>query len=154
MIVLVGGNELRRFRYDFRPGLFAEMERRVSTFWADVEAGRAPPVDPARDGRALVEALGEPTDALADLRDSLDAEQDALDFIAAKARIAAAEADAEAAKVRLLERIGTAGTALLPGHRIAAGMTKGSVDREAKPGEIIKGRRGYRRFDVREIKNG
>lgn len=151
VIVLVGGNELRRFQYEFRPGLFAEIERRVAAFWADVADGNVPPVDPVRDGRALVEALGEPTDEVADLRDDLDAEQAAIDFLAARSRKAIAETEMECAKTRLIERIGTAGTALLPGHRIGANQTKRTPDREAKAGEIIKGRRGYRRFDVRSI---
>lgn len=151
LIVLVGGNELRRFQYQFRPALYAEIERLVSVFWADVRAGVAPPVDPARDGRALVEALGEPTGEVADLRDSLDAEQDALDFLAGRALRDQGEAQMEAARTRLFERIGAAGAAMLPGHRIGCAMTRGSPDREAKPGEIIRGRRAYRRFDLKPV---
>jgi predicted phage-related endonuclease len=151
MIVLVGGNQLLRFQYDFRPKLYAGIERRVAEFWDDVRAGREPAVDYARDGAALVEAIGAPDETLADLRDNLDAEQEALDWIAARRRRDEAITDMDAAKARLIERIGAAGTALLPGHRIGCGQTKDTPDREAKPGEIIKGRRGYRRFDVREI---
>lgn len=151
LIVLVGGNELRRFQYEARPSLFAEIERRVAAFWADVEAGNEPAVDYSRDGKTLVEVLGEPTEEVADLRDNLDAEQDAIDFLAARARRDEAEAAMEFAKTRLIERIGTAGRALLPGHRVGANQTKGTPDREAVAGEIIKGRRGYRRFDVRSV---
>lgn len=151
--VMGGSSDLERFQYDFRPRLHAEVERRVAEFWADVEAGREPPVDYSRDGKTLVEVLGDPTDELADLRDSIDAEQEAMDFVAAKARRDQAEADMEIAKTRLIERIGTAGAALLPGHRISANRTKDTPDREAKAGEIIKGRRGYRRFDVKALEN-
>ncbi|WEK42944.1 MAG: YqaJ viral recombinase family protein [Candidatus Sphingomonas colombiensis] len=151
VIVLVGGNALERHCYDFRPSLYAEIESRVAEFWRSVESGEEPPVDYSRDGKTLVEALGEPTEEIADLRENLDAEQDAIDFMAAKARRDAAEAEMEIAKTRLIERIGTAGKALLPSYRIGANMTKGTPDREAKVGEIIKGRRGYRRFDVREV---
>jgi hypothetical protein len=151
VIVLVGGNELRRFQYEFRPTLFAEIERRVAEFWQSVADGVAPPVDPARDGRTLVEVLGEPTDEVADLRDDLDAEQLAMEFAAGKALRDQGEAQMEAAKVQLIERIGTAGRALLPSFKIGCAMTKGSPDREARPGKIIKGRRGYRRFDLKEI---
>lgn len=153
VIVLVGGNELRRFQYEFRPTLFAEIERRVAAFWQDVEAGRAPPVDYSRDRETLTAVLGEPTEELADLRDNLDAEQDALDFAAGKALRDQGEAQMEAARTRLLERIGTAGRALLPSFKIGCGMTKVSADRVAKPGEIIKGRRGYRRFDLKALEN-
>lgn len=151
VIVLVGGNSLERFQYDFRPKLYVEIERRVAEFWADVEADRAPPVDYARDGKTLVEMLGQPTDEVADLRESLDAEQEAMDFLDAKARRDAAESDMEVAKTRLIERIGAAGVALLPGHRLTANRTKDTPDREAKQGEIIKGRRGYRRFDIKAL---
>lgn len=153
IVTLVGGNDPRRFPITFRPKLFAEIERRVAEFWADVEAGREPPVDYSRDGKTLVEVLGDPTEELADLRDSNEAEQDAMNFLAAKARRDEAEAAMEVAKTRLIERIGTAGRALLPGHKIGANRTKDTPDREAKAGEIIKGRRGYRRFDVKALEN-
>lgn len=151
VIVLVGGNALERFQYTFRPTLFAEIERRVATFWDDVREGREPPVDYARDGKTLVEVLGDPTEELADLRDDLAAEQWAIDFAAGKAMRDAGEAQMEAAKTRLIERIGTAGKALLPSFRLAANRTKDTPDRVAKEGEIIKGRRGYRRFDLKEL---
>lgn len=149
--VMGGNSDLERFQYEFRPKLHAEVERRVAEFWEDVSAGREPPVDYSRDGKTLVEALGEPTEELADLRDNLEAEQEAMDFLAAKAARDDAERRMEMARCRLIERIGTAGRALLPGHKLSANMTKGTPDREAKPGEIIKGRRGYRRFDLKEI---
>ena len=153
VIVLVGGNELRRFQYDFRPALYAEIERRVADFWDDVHAGRAPPVDYSRDRETLTAVIGEPTEEVADLRDNLDAEQDAMDFAAGKALRDQGEAAMEVARTRLLERIGTAGRALLPSYRIGCAMTKGTADRVAKPDEIIKGRRGYRRFDLKQVEN-
>lgn len=151
LIVLVGGNELRRFQYEARPTLFAEIERRAAAFWSDVREGREPPVDYTRDGKTLVEVLGDPTEELADLRDDLTAEQWAMEFAAGKAMRDAGEAQMEAAKTRLIERIGTAGKALLPSYRLTANRTKDTPDREAKQGEIIRGRKGYRRFDLKEI---
>lgn len=151
IVTLVGGNDPRRFALPFKPAIFAEIERRVAAFWDEVREGREPPVDYTRDGKALVEVLGMPTEELADLRDDLTAEQWALDFAEAKAARDAAEAQMEAAKCRLIERIGTAGKALLPSFRLTANRTKDTPDREAKAGEIIKGRRGYRRFDLKEV---
>lgn len=151
IVWLTSGNRLSRHQEPFRPTLFAEIERRVATFWDDVREGREPPVDYTRDGKTLVEVLGDPTEELADLRDDLTAEQWAMDFAAGKAMRDAGEAQMEAAKTRLIERIGTAGKALLPSFRLAANRTKDTPDREAKPGEIIKGRRGYRRFDLKEL---
>ena len=154
MIVLVGGNDLRRFQYDFRPKLFANIEARVEAFWTDVHAGIEPRPDYGRDGATLIEALGEPTEEVADLRNDLDAEQDAIDFLAAKARATAADAECEALKCRLIERIGTAGFAMLPGHKISATQTRGNpgtVITEAHLGQVINKRNGWRRFDVKEV---
>lgn len=153
IVYTVGGNSLNRHQENARPDLFAKIEARVAAFWAEVRAGIEPKPDYARDGRTLVEALGEPTDEVVDLRDNLDAEQEALDFLAAKARRDEADADMEVAKTRLIERIGTAGGAMLVGHKIGANRTKDTPDREAKAGEIIKGRRGYRRFDLKALEN-
>lgn len=154
MIVLVGGNELRRFQYDFRPTLYAEIERRVVEFWHGVRAGDAPDPDFARDGRVITEVLGEPDDTLADLRGDNSADDLAVSFLEAKARAKAADADAEEAKNRLLMKIGAAGSALLGCHRIGCNQTKGSPGTLITPdhvGTTIGARKGYRRFDVKEI---
>lgn len=154
MIVLVGGNELRRFQYDFRPGLYAEIERRVADFWDRVRANNAPPVDYSRDCATLIEAIGAPDDSLADLRDSLEAEQEAMDWLDARARRDAAITDMDIAKARLIERIGAAGTAILPSFRIGCGETKGSAGKLVTAemvGTVVGAKRGYRRFDVREV---
>jgi len=150
IVYTVGGNSLNRHQEPARPALFAEIERRVAQFWTDVRDGNEPVPDYTRDGAALIDALGVPTEETADLRSDLDAEQWAIDFLAAKARAKAADAEADALKCRLIERIGTAGLAMLPGHKISANQTKGSADRVAEAGEIIKGRKGYRRFEVKE----
>lgn len=42
---LVGGNDLRIYEYDARPGLIADIRRRVTEFWAAIDDGREPPVD-------------------------------------------------------------------------------------------------------------
>lgn len=153
VIVLVGGNELRRYQYEFRPALFAEIEKRVTAFWQSVRANDPPTPDFTRDGAALTEVLGEPTEEIADLRTDNRACDLADEWLAAKAEMKAAEARAEAAKTELMLKIGSAGAAILSRHRIGCNQTKGSPDKEitaAMVGEVIKGRRGYRRFDVKE----
>lgn len=154
VVVLVGGNQLRRFQYDFRPKLFAEIERRVADFWSAVRANDPPPPDFTRDGDTLAEVLGEPTEATIDLRHDNAADHLACEYLAVKAEAKAATDRAEAIKCELLLKIGDAGFALLPAHKIGANLTKGTPDKEitaAMVGEVIKGRRGYRRFDVREF---
>lgn len=154
VIVLVGGNELRRYSLNFRPKLYAELERQVAEFWRDVRAGNAPRPDYTRDGATLIDVIGAPDESVADLRDDMGAEQDALDFLAGKALRDRGVAQMDAAKARLFERIGASGRALLPTHRIGCGQTKdsaGTFITADMVGTTVGGRKGYRRFDIREI---
>lgn len=154
VVVLVGGNELRRFPYDFRPAIYAEIESRVAEFWRTVRDNVEPPVDYARDHDALIEAIGLPDGSLVDLRQSDDAAEIAAEFLAAKQAGKEAEVRAEIAKCKLIEKIGAAETALLDGFRISANQTKGSAGTLIKPemvGTCVGVRKGYRRFDVKEV---
>ena len=153
VIVLVGGNSLERFQYDFRPKLFAEIEARVVEFWQGVRAGDAPKPDFSRDGAVLAEVLGEPTDEMIDLSRDNHADDLAAEWLNARSERDAADLRMDVAKCELMLKIGTAGVAMLGGHRIGCGQTKGSPDKEITAemvGTIIKGRKGYRRFDVKE----
>lgn len=154
IITLVGGNDPRRFCMDARPALYAEIERRVAAFWQDVREGRAPDPDFQRDGDTIAALLGDADDTVADLRDDHDADVLAAELLAAKADAKAADARAEEAKNRLLMKIGTAGRAMLGQHKIGCSTTKGSAGTLITAdmiGTTIGARKGYRRFDVREI---
>ncbi len=111
-LVLGGNSDLQRFQYQFRPKLYAEVEKRVERFWQDVRAGREPPVDYDRDGKTLIDVLGPPTEDVADLREDLHAEQLAMEYLAAKDRHGMAAAEMERIKTQLVEIIGTASTAI------------------------------------------
>lgn len=150
VIVLVGGNKLERFQYDFRPKLFAEIEARVEAFWRDVEAGKAPPADYTRDGSVIAELYADAGDTLIDLRSDNLACIAAAEFLAADAEVKIAEKRRDAAKAELMEKLGEHGTGLCDGFTIKASRVAATPDREAKPGEIIKGRKSYRRFSVKE----
>lgn len=153
VIVLVGGNELKRFQYAARPGIFADIEARVAAFWQAVRVGDAPRPDFARDGATLAEVLGEPTDEVIDLRLDNHADHLAAEFLAAKADMKAAETRAEVAKCELLLKIGDAGRALLPAHTIGANQTKGppgTLITQEMVGTHVGARKGWRRFDVKE----
>ena len=153
VIVLVGGNQLVRFQYDFRPKIYSEIEARVAAFWRSIEAGKAPKPDYTRDGRVITETIGDPDDTVIDLRRDNRAALLAAEFLEAKARAKAAETDADAAKAELIEKIGDAGTALLEGYRIGAGITSASPGKLVTPemvGTYVGARKGWRRFDVKE----
>jgi hypothetical protein len=154
MIVLVGGNELRRFQYDFRPAIYADILARVAAFWQSVEAGKPPKPDYTRDGATIIETIGDPGDTLIDLSRNNRAGILACEFLDAKSRAKAADLEAETAKAELLEIIGENGTAKLEGYRIGCGMTKGSAGTlitEEMVGTHVGARKGWRRFDVKEV---
>jgi predicted phage-related endonuclease len=153
MIVLVGGNSLERFCYDFRPKLYAEIEARVVTFWQSVRANDPPAPDFGRDGDALAQVLGEPTEEVADLRGDNRADELARAWLDAKADMKAAEKRAEEAKTQLLMKIGSAGYAMLGLHKVSCNQTKGSAGTlvtEEMVGTTVGARKGWRRFDVKE----
>lgn len=154
VIVLVGGNKLERFQYDFRPKIYADIEARVAAFWQSVRDGKAPKPDYSRDGRTLIDVIGAPTDEVIDLRNDFDAGALAGDYLAAKEAEKAAAQRADTIKAQIIEKIGTAGFALLPDHKISATQTKGSpgtLITEAMVGTTIGARKGYRRFDVKGL---
>lgn len=153
VVVLVGGNQLKRFQYDFRPAIYAEIEARVTAFWQSIRANDPPAPDYSRDGDTLAEVLGEPTDEVIDLRHDNHADHLAAEFLAAKAERNAAEARMDIAKCELLLKIGDAGRALLPAHTIGANQTKGSpgtLITAEHVGTTLGARKGYRRFDIKE----
>jgi predicted phage-related endonuclease len=154
VIVLVGGNELRRFQYDFRPKIYADIEARVAAFWQSIRAGKAPKPDYSRDGETLADVYGEPDDTVIDLRRDNRSGILAATFLDAKEREKAAKVEAETAKAELVDKIGTNGAAMLEGYRIGAGMTKGSAGTLVTPemvGTHVGARKGWRQFNVREV---
>jgi predicted phage-related endonuclease len=152
VLVLVGGNKLERFCYDFRPKIYAEIEKRVADFWASVEANDPPPADYTRDLDTIGELYREGTDESVDLTGDNLAHEAAAAFLFAKEARLEAEKREDAAKAELLDKLGTASTALLNGFTVRATTVAAIPDRPAQPDEIIKGRRAYRRITVKEMK--
>lgn len=152
IVVLVGGNELRRFQIEFRPKLFAEIERRVAEFWQTVRHGIAPPADYTRDGDALRELHGAPADAVINLAGDNLAAIAAAEYQAGKELEKQGKARAEAALAELIDKAGDHNVALLDGFTFKVSRIAAVPDREAKPGEIIKGRKSYCRYTIKEKK--
>lgn len=150
VLVLVGGNKLERFCYDFRPKIYAEIEKRAAEFWESVKANNPPPADYARDLPTISDLYREGTDETIDLTGDNLAAIAAAQLLTAAEERKAAQAKEEAAKAELLDKLGTAGTAMLNGFICRATTVAAIPEREAEPGEIIKGRRSYRRLTVKE----
>jgi predicted phage-related endonuclease len=151
VLVLVGGNKLERFKYTFRPKIYAEIERRVEAFWQSVEANDPPPADYTRDLDTITELYREGTEEVVDLTADNLAHEAAAAFLFAKEARLEAEKREDAAKAELLDKLGTAGVGLLNGFSVRAATVAAIPERAAQPGEIIKGRKSYRRITVKEL---
>jgi predicted phage-related endonuclease len=148
---LVGGNDLRLYRYKARPKLIAEIRRRVIEFWASIEAGQPPPVDGSDSASAVLASLyPEIIDDAVNMSLSNEWAEAANGlYDAAEARRAAGHAYDEA-KNRIV--------ALLDGHRrgwgngwaVNCSVTPANPGREPKPGELVGKRAETRRYTVKE----
>jgi predicted phage-related endonuclease len=152
VLVLVGGNKLERFRYKFRPKIYAEIERRVAEFWQSIEANQPPPPDYTRDLNTISELYREGTEDVVDLTTDNLAHEAAAAFLFAREARLEAEKREDAAKAELLDKIGVASTAILNGFTVRCSTVAAIPERTAEPGEIIKGRKAYRKLTVKEQK--
>lgn len=151
VLVLVGGNKLERFCYDFRPKIYGEIEKRVETFWQSVEANDPPPADYTRDLDTIADLYREGNDETVDLTADNLAHEAAAAFLFAKEARLEAEKREDAAKAELLDKLGPASTAILNGFTVRAATVAAIPERIAEPGETISGRRAYRRITVKEL---
>ncbi|WP_010337818.1 YqaJ viral recombinase family protein [Sphingobium yanoikuyae] len=153
VIVLVGGNELRRFQYQFRPIIWSDIEARVAAFWRSIAAGDPPAADYTRDLPTISALYPEDNGDLIDLRTDNLAVDAAARWLTGKALEKQGKAQADAAQAELLDKLGNAGVALLDGMTVKCPTTKAQPDREITAddiGTIIKGRKSYRRFSITE----
>lgn len=153
VIVLVGGNELRRFQYEFRPVIYADIESRVAAFWRSIADVTAPKPDYSRDGGSIAALYPDATDEVVDLRTNNLAQDAAARWLTGKALEKQGKAQAEAAQAEIMDKMGVAGVALLDGMTVKCPTVKATPDREITAdmiGDIIKGRKSYRRFTIAE----
>lgn len=150
VLVLVGGNKLERFCYDFRPKVYAEIERRVEAFWQSVEAGPAPKPDYSRDGDTLRQLHADAGNEPIDLKGDNLAAIAAAEYLAGKELEKQGKDRADAALAELIDKMGEHSLAFLDGFTVRATRVAAIADRAAEPGEIIRGRKSYRRFTVKE----
>lgn len=150
VIVLVGGNKLERFQYEFRPKIYGEIEKRVEAFWQSVHENKPPPADYTRDLDAIKELYGEQTDATVDLQGDNRAAVACAEYLAASEEAKLATARKEAAQAELFDKLQEASTGFAEGFVIRSTLVKAIPERVAEPGEIISGRKSYRRLTIKE----
>ena len=154
LAALVGGNDLRIYRYRRREKVIAEIERRVAAFWQSVRVGAAPNADASDSAtRALAAIEPEVVDEPADLTADPEAAILAADFAAAAKEEKAAEKRRKEAGNRLLQKLGGHRWAKVPGWRVSQAVTDenpGTPITAEMVGQIIGKRAGYRSLIVKE----
>lgn len=150
---LVGGNDLRLYRYDARPKLIAEIERRVAAFWQSIRENRPPPVDGSDSTADALRALyPETRDVMLDLRESNRAPEVCAALLDVTERRRAAQEEEAALKAELLAMLGDARAAMVFGYSVRVAVTPATPDRVITPemvGQVIKGRAEARRLTVK-----
>lgn len=144
---LVGGNELRLYRYGARPALGAEIKRRVNAFWQSIAENEPPDVD-GSDGaaRILAQLYPEPTDDAVDLSHSNEWPEAVQGFLDAAARKKAATADYDEARNRIADLLGSHMRGWGAGYSVNTAITPAKDPRPARDGEIISGRKESRKY--------
>lgn len=129
---LIGGNDLRTYRYKARPLVIAEIRRKVREFWKSIDEGKEPPVDGSESASHVLKSLFPvvaPDDI--DMRANNEwAERAHAFYMAAESRKAADDIyDLEKNRV----------TQLLDGHKRGwgNGWQVNTVIRSENPGKII-----------------
>ena len=150
VLVLVGGNKLERFQYDFRPKVYAEIEKRTAEFWRTIEASTPPPADYSRDLDTIKTLYSEQGEETIDLQGDNRAAIAAAEYLAGAEIEKAGKARKEAAAAEIFDKLRDASFAFANGFTVKSTLVKAVADRAAEPGEIIKGRKSYRRLTIKE----
>lgn len=153
IVALVGGNELQKWEFDFRPKLFAEIERRTEAFWERVRRNDPPKPDYTRDRSTIAALFGDPDETVVDLSLDNRATYACADYLAAAADEKDAKGRKEAAAAELLEKLGNNAAARVDGFTLRAPLIAEIPERTitaAMIGEKISGRKAYRRIYIKE----
>ena len=148
---LVGGNDLKIYRYRARPRLIADIRKRVTEFWRSIDEGREPPPDGSDSATAILRALySSPADEIADMEADIEFADWCKKFREASDGMASANKQRDEAQNHIVSRLGNYQKARSMGYFVNLSIGKATPDRPAKPGEIIKGRKGPRTLHVKE----
>lgn len=150
--VLIGGNDLRIYRYKARPKLISEIRRRVTEFWASIAAGNPPLPDGSDSASEVLASLyPEIVDDAVDMGLSNEWPEAVHAFFAAGEARRAINREYEEAKNRVV--------VLLDGHKrgygngwsVTCSVTPENPGREPEPGELIGVRKEVRKYTAREM---
>lgn len=149
---LVGGNDLRIYRYAARPKLIADIKTRITKFWDNVRTGRPPEVSGSESSGAILRALfPDPIDDVVDLSSSNEWPEAVAAFVAAGTANRSAKDAYDEAKNRVVALLGNHKRGFGGGWSVNTSIIPAKLDRPAKPGEIIRGKAEVRRYTGKEI---
>lgn len=149
---LVGGNDLRTYRYQARPRLIADIRRKVTEFWASIDTGQEPPIDGSDSASDILRALyPEIVDDAIDLSTNNEWAEAAHAFFNAGADRRAANAVYEEAKNRVVQLLGGHKRAFGNGWAVNTSITPENPGRPPKPGELIGKRAETRKYSAKEM---
>lgn len=147
---LVGGNDLRLYRYAARPGLIADIKRRVREFWLSIEQDRPPPVDGSDGASHVLEQLyPEPADDAVEMTGDNEWPEAVQGFLDAAATKKAATQGYDLARNRIADLLGGHMRGWGAGYSVNTAITPAKAARPAREGEIIAGRKESRKYTAR-----
>lgn len=147
---LVGGHTLKVHRYRAKPKIIAEIRKRVARFWEQVRAGQEPKVDGTDATAAALRALYPAEEEPLDLRDDAELAILCAELTDATARRREVEAEEAELRNRVMQRVAGHRRVMVQGFNVSLAVTPAKPDREARAGEIIRGRGETRRLTVTE----
>ncbi|WP_336985005.1 YqaJ viral recombinase family protein [Asaia sp. HN128] len=148
---LIGGNDLRIYRYEARTKLIAKIRQKVAAFWKSIDEGNEPPVDNSTQTGAILRAMNSPVrDEIADMEGDNELPEICSGLLHAAAKRKEIEREEQGFKNRLIEKLGTAKKARSQGFFISTVVTPEKAPRAALPGEMIPGRKEARRYEIKE----
>jgi predicted phage-related endonuclease len=151
---LVGGNDIRTYRYHANPKIIDAIRRKVRDFWQSIDEGREPPVDGSESAATVLKSLYPViADDAIDMRENNEWAGACDDFYKAGEARRGANALYEETKNQVIR--------LLDGHKRGYGngwtvntsITPENPGRPAKPGELIGKKAEVRRYTVKEMES-
>jgi putative phage-type endonuclease len=150
IVAMVGGNTTKVVYRHYDPMVGAAIRAKVAAFWARVAANEAPSADYSRDADLIAQLYsqvneGELFDANSDEITASLVEQ----YQSAQTRMNTASKDADIAKAKILERVGTAERVIGSFGSIVLSRVKDSAPTLITAdmvGKTYGGRKGYRQF--------
>lgn len=148
---LVGGNDLKKYRYPAKPKLISDIKLKVTKFWQDIVAGNAPDTSASESSAAVLRSLyTAPVDDAIDMTGSNEWSEAVAAFIEAGCAKRSASETYEDAKNRVVALLGNHRRGWGGGFSVNTSITPAKEDRLAIPGEVIRGRAEVRKYTAKE----